>query len=48
VTLAAAREHLAACGALPDKRRALARLDALARRVDAAEGGAASGAVSPR
>jgi hypothetical protein len=54
VTIAAAREHLAACGALPDKRRALARLDELARRADtvhsaasAADGGAAS-PLSPR
>ncbi|MBF4624431.1 type IV toxin-antitoxin system AbiEi family antitoxin [Clavibacter sp. VKM Ac-2872] len=31
ITDAAARQHLAASGALPDKRRALARLDALAR-----------------
>ncbi|MFS4505985.1 hypothetical protein ACMA46_07085 [Clavibacter sp. Sh2141] len=50
VTAAAAREHLAASGALPDKRRALTRLDALARRTpaDAADDGRGSGAVSPR
>jgi hypothetical protein len=51
VTAAAAREHLAGCGALPDKRRALARLDALARREaagDLGDGGAASGPLSPR
>jgi hypothetical protein len=53
VTAAGAREHLAASGALPDKRRALARLDALARRAstEASDGtgdGRGSGAVSPR
>jgi hypothetical protein len=54
VTVAAAREHLAACGALPDKRRALTRLGALARRADAvdpaasADGGGAPGPLSRR
>jgi hypothetical protein len=54
VTVAAAREHLADCGALPDKRRALARLGALARRADAvdpaasADGGGAPGPLSRR
>ncbi|ALD12997.1 type IV toxin-antitoxin system AbiEi family antitoxin [Clavibacter capsici] len=51
VTIAAAREHLAACGALPDKRRALTRLDALARRPvagDAAVGRTGTDPLSPR
>ncbi|MFT2705982.1 type IV toxin-antitoxin system AbiEi family antitoxin [Clavibacter zhangzhiyongii] len=51
VTEAAAREHLAGCGALPDKRRALARLDELARLAATADPGrdpSSSGAVSPR
>ncbi|OUE31162.1 hypothetical protein BFL35_06555 [Clavibacter michiganensis] len=51
VTIAAAREHLAACGALPDKRRALTRLDALARRPvagDAAGGRPGTDPLSPR
>jgi hypothetical protein len=47
VTDAAAREHLAACGALPDKRRALARLDELARLAAAADP-SSPGPVSPR
>lgn len=50
VTDAAAREHLAASGALPDKRRALTRLDALARRTaprDDAEGGRGADARQP-
>ncbi|MBM7410988.1 hypothetical protein JOE38_000811 [Clavibacter michiganensis] len=45
VTDSAAREHLAASGALPDKRRALTRLDALARRgASAVPAGSAGGA----
>jgi len=51
VTEAAARDHLAASGALPDKRRALTRLDALARRSGSsapAEGGGAADPVSRR
>ncbi|RIJ51574.1 hypothetical protein DZG00_08315 [Clavibacter lycopersici] len=51
VTTTAAREHLAGCGALPDKRRSMARLDALDRRdapSDPSAGGPAADPVSPR
>ncbi|PPF55187.1 hypothetical protein C5B94_06150 [Clavibacter michiganensis] len=54
VTVEGAREHLASSGALPDKRRALQRLDALALRASSARGTDGSDAddgawpVSPR
>ena len=54
VTIPGAREHLASCGALPDKRRALQRLDALALRASSPRGTDGSDAddgawpISPR